>query len=98
MAKTPFYSYSSIIDTEDHQRQLSSIMFGHHVAEQLHDAKEQILNPLISTVEYYHRSTPLDNPVLNILLKEFDLIDLDKENYTYIPISLLKNNPIEDVL
>ncbi len=98
MIKTPFHTYRSMVDINDAQRQLSTLMLGHHVAEQSYGAKEQIPNPLINTIEYYHRSTALDNPVLNVLFKEFGLENLDHEKYYYIPISLLKNNPIEDVL
>ncbi|RUR08330.1 hypothetical protein [Legionella sp. km772] len=98
MIKSPFHSYLSMVDVNERQRQLSALMLGHHVAEQHHVAKEQIPNPFVSPVEYYHRSTPLDNPVLDALYKEFEIHHLDKENYHYIPISLLENNPIEDVL
>lgn len=98
MNQAPFHSYRSMIKANDKQSQLSAMMFGHHVAEQLHDAKEQIANPLVSTVEYYHRSTTLDNPIVDALFKEFEIVNLDKKKYSYIPISLLNNNPIEDVL
>ena len=97
MVKAPFDAYRSLIDSNDAQKQLSSIMLGRHVAETPQDAKEQIVNPLVNQAEYYHRSTPLDNLVLDALFKEFDLT-VNKEKYSYIPISLLKNNPIEDVL
>lgn len=96
MLKSPFNAYRSMIAAEDKQLLLSSAMYGHHVAELMSDAKEQIDNPLINPTELYHRSMPLNNPVLTALYKEFGISDFAQ--FDCLPISLLANNPIEDVL
>jgi hypothetical protein len=96
LLKSPFNAYRSMIAPDDKQLQLSSAMYGHHVAELISDAKEQIDNPLINPAELYHRSMALNNPVLNALFKEFNIQNF--EQYDCLPISLLANNPIEDVL
>lgn len=97
LLSSPFYAYNSMITADDKQRSLSSIMYGHHVAELSTTAKEQINNPFIGQNEHYHRACALDNPKLSALLSEFQLVNFNQKQNDYIPISLLKNNPIEDV-
>lgn len=98
VVKSPYFSYLSMIDPDDEQMQLSALMFGRHVAEIRLGARERIDNPLINTKEFYHRSVHLSSVVTDTLFKEFNIPNFDTDAYTYMPITLLKNNPIEDVL
>lgn len=98
IAKSPYFAYISLIDPADEQQQLSAIMFGRHVAEIRQSARERVDNPLINVQEVYHRSVHLANAVTDAFFKEFDLPDFDPAKNTYMPITLLKNNPIQDVV
>ena len=93
----PYFSYLSMIDSEDEQFQLSAIMFGRHVAELRIGARERIDNPLINTREYYHRSQNLQNEAIDAFFREFEIPPiLDAENYTYMAITRLKNSRAEE--
>lgn len=98
IVKSPYFAYLSLIDPADEQRQLSAIMFGRHVAEIRQSARERIDNPLINVREVYHRSVHLANAVTDAFFKEYGLADFDPEKNTYMPITLLKNNPIQNVV
>lgn len=73
VVKSPYFSYLSMIDPDDEFRQLSTIMFGRHVAEIRLGARERIDNPILNTREFYHRSIDLSSILTDTLFKEFEI-------------------------
>jgi hypothetical protein len=94
LAKNPYASYLSLIDPSDEQHALSAMMFGRHVAE-LHIDK--IANPYIDSKAFYHRVDSFSGTLLTTLLSQFNIPN-ETHLYEYIPITPLRNMPIEKLL
>lgn len=96
MITSPYDAYLSMVDTEDHL--LSSIMFGRHQAEIRKVYKDRISNPYIHDKAFYHRDDELTGLLLDSLMKDFNINDQLKSENIYIPITQLRNTPVEDII
>ncbi|KTD21811.1 hypothetical protein [Legionella londiniensis] len=95
--KSPYETYLSLIEPQDEQRLLSSIMFGRHVAELQGASEQRIQNPYIHKKAFYHRDDNLSGALLEKLLSEFKISQLQKDENILIPVTLLKNTPVEEI-
>ncbi len=94
----PYNTYLSMISLNDEQRLLSRVMFGRHAAELPANSKYKTTNPYIHIRAYYHRDDDLPTIFLQQLLRQFQIEpELESVN-EYMPVSLLKNTPIEDII
>ncbi|KTD70103.1 hypothetical protein Lste_0707 [Legionella steelei] len=97
VVKSPYFTYLSLIDQDNEHRLLSEIMFGRHVAELNPTSKHRIQNPYIHRGAFYHRDDNLSGRLLDQLLDEFKINLNEKNKYTFVPITLLKNTPILEI-
>ncbi|KTD61559.1 hypothetical protein [Legionella spiritensis] len=95
--RSPYFTYLSLIDPNDEQRLLSSIMFGRHVAEFQTGSRYRVKNPFIHKNAYYHRDDNLSGFLIDGLMSEFHIPLNKKEQYLFIPVTLLKNTPVEEL-
>ncbi|WP_133136987.1 hypothetical protein [Legionella rowbothamii] len=94
----PYNTYLSMMPADDDQRLLSRIMFGRHAAELPSNSKYKTTNPYIYIRAYYHRDDDLPAVFLKQLLLQFE-IDPELESVNeYMPVSLLNNTPIEEII
>ncbi|MFJ1269045.1 hypothetical protein ACD661_10790 [Legionella lytica] len=94
----PYNTYLSMMPPDDEQRLLSRIMFGRHAAELPANSKYKAANPYIHIRAYYHRDDDLPAVFLKQLLLQF-AIDPELESVNeYMPVSLLNNTPIEEII
>jgi hypothetical protein len=98
IAKSPYFSYLSLIDPTDEQYILSVVMFGRHVAELQATSKDRIANPYTHSKAFYHRDDDLSGALLTNLLLQFNIPLKQAHLYEYIPITNLRNTPIEQLL
>ncbi|MDR3504289.1 MAG: hypothetical protein P4L79_17110 [Legionella sp.] len=94
----PYTAYLSMVAADDEQRLLSRIMFGRHAAELPSNSKYKTTNPYIHIRAYYHRDDDLPTVFLKQLLLQFEIApELESVN-EYMPVSLLNNTPIEEII
>lgn len=98
IAQNPYFSYLSLISPDDEQRLLSTIMFGRHQAEFRPASKERIHNPYIHDNAVYHRDENVQGILFDHLIKSFSIDTSDLNNYHFIPFTILKNSPIDEIL
>jgi hypothetical protein len=97
--KNPYGTYLSMVDPEDEQRLLSSIMFGRHQAELRKNTKDRVPNPLIHENAFYHRCDDLSGELLNrIVTQEFKLTPDQYANKIVYPVTELNTVPVEHIL
>jgi hypothetical protein len=90
MVKDAYQSYLSMIDPEDEQQLLSSIMFGRHQAELRENDPGRVLNPHIHDRPYYHRCDNLAGKLLTQLQEKFIPEGLSKTvPQMAVPVTLL---------
>ena len=99
VVKSPYFFYLSLIDPQDEQKLLSSVMFGRHVAEIVLESSDyRIDNPWIHPDADYHREEGYFGEPFNQLKKFFPISKQDELIYDFIPVSLLHTLSIEEVL
>ena len=96
---TNFYeAYLSLIDKDDPQYLLSSIMFGRHIAEIHPLSIDRAKNPFIPTKAIYHRSDEQTGSLFKALKKTLAIAESFTDQYEYIPIMSLKTITIEELI
>ena len=97
--KDPYGAYLSMIDPDDEQRLLSSIMFGRHEAELHKGTKDRATNPYIHPQAAYHRCDNLTGSVLlTQLQQEFEITPDMLRGMSMIPVTDLKTVSIDVIL
>lgn len=96
--KNPYGAYLSMIEPNDEQRLLSSVMFGRHQAELRPNAGDRVSNPYIHESAYYHRCDNLSGTLLNQIKKEFKITTNMLMGNKIIPIVNLKIAPINEFI
>jgi hypothetical protein len=94
----PYNTYLSMMAADDEQRLLSRIMFGRHAAELPSNSKYKTTNPYIHIRAYYHRDDDLPAVFLKQLLLQFEIDPELESTNEYMPVSLLNNTPIEEII
>jgi hypothetical protein len=99
-----YKTYLAMLQSSNHEltldeelNTLSQYMFGKTVAHIASDKDFPFLNPTMHTKAAYHRNDDLSSPFLKEIIKHFD----DHPNltdYLYIPFSILRVTPFNDVL
>jgi hypothetical protein len=98
ITSNPFFSYLSFLDPQQETKLLLSIiMFGRHIAEITNTTfNYQINNPFISMHSTYHRTDHVITKLMELFCKKQG-ITLTKDKI-YLPISILKNLPIRELM
>lgn len=91
-----YHFYLSLLGSEEKNRQLSSIMYGRHIAELALTNPERSKNILLDPDMHYHR-TDYSQPfkLSAYLFNEFTIPERDREKNRYFIVSLLKNITID---
>ncbi|KTC89689.1 hypothetical protein OQJ18_08095 [Fluoribacter dumoffii] len=94
----PYKSYLSLMDEAEAQRVPANILFGRHVAEIRTPFANRINNPYIYAGARYHRDDDLSGTLLDCLLDSFNIDGVCRALYEYVPVTLLENTPLEEII
>ncbi|MCW8410019.1 hypothetical protein OQJ13_13645 [Legionella sp. PATHC035] len=94
----PYSSYLSMMDRMEVQRIPANILFGRHIAEIRSTSKNQIKNPYIYSDARYHRDDDLSGILLDSLIDSFKIDEPSRSTHDYVPVTLLDNTPVEDII
>jgi hypothetical protein len=72
---------------------LAKLMFGRTIAATQNDEDFPFQNPFVHASAQYHRDDDLTSQFLDQILADFET-KIDKQQYSYIPLSILENTPI----
>ncbi len=94
----PYSFYLSMVDKEEKQRIQAQLLFGSHVAEIRSNSVHRINNPYIYSEARYHRDDDLYGVLLDNLIDSFNIDKVSRSTNDYVPVALLDNTPVEDIV